>query len=224
MGRNLVFAEDEYYHIYNRGVEKRKIFLDKNDYKRFIFLLRTANSDIPVHLSNYKGFSLLEIPKGDSLVHIGAWCLMPNHLHLLLREKQKDGISLFMKKLLTGYSMYFNTKYNRRGNLFERPFKAKHLDADNYLKYQYVYIHLNPIGIIDSGWKEKNIKDHKKAREFLDSYQYSSFLDYLTEERDEKSILATEFFPEYFESLIDFEEMINEWIDFKEDEDIKESP
>ena len=186
MGRNLVFAENEYYHIYNRGVEKRKIFLDKNDYKRFIFLLFVANSDIAVHLSNYKEFSLLEIPKGDSLVYIGAWCLMPNHFHILLKEKQKDGISLFMKKLLTGYSMYFNTKYNRKGNLFERPFKAKHLDTDNYLKYQYTYIHLNPIGIIDSKWKENKIKDRKKAREFLDSYQYSSFFDYLEKGRDEE--------------------------------------
>lgn len=224
MGRNLVFAENEYYHVYNRGVEKRKIFLDKNDYKRFVFLLLTANSDTPVHLSNYQGLSLLEIPKGNSLVYIGAWCLMPNHFHILLKEKQKNGISIFMKKLLTGYSMYFNTKYHRKGTLFERPFKAKHLNTDNYLKYQYAYIHLNPIGIIDSGWKEKKIKNRKKALKFLNSYQYSSFYDYLGENRDEKSILTLEAFPKYFEVFADFEKMIEEWINFKDDTNIKDSP
>lgn len=221
MGRNLVFAENEYYHIYNRGVEKRKIFLDEGGYKRFVFLLLTANSSTPVHLSNYKGLSLLEIPRGEPLVSVGAWCLMPNHFHLLVKEIKKDGISLFMKKLLTGYSMYFNTKYHRKGPLFEGTFSAKHLDTDNYLKYQYAYIHLNPVGIIDSGWKEKKIKNLQKVGDFLNSYKYSSLLDYLENERDEKIILVKKDFPEYFESLIDFKEMINEWMDF---ENIKDNP
>ena len=215
MGRNLVFAEDEYYHIYNRGVEKRQIFFDEGDYKRFVSLLLLANSDTPVHLSNFKGVSLLEIPKGDPIVEIGAWCLMPNHFHILLKEIKKDGISLFMKKLLTGYSMYFNTKKHRKGVLFDGTFKAKHLDDDNYLKYQYAYIHLNPIGIIDNGWKEKKIKNIQKAKEFLLSYHYSSFQDYLGIKRDENNILSIKSFPEYFESFTDFERMINEWINFE---------
>ncbi len=221
MGRNIIFAENEYYHVYNRGVEKRQIFFDAGDHKRFIFLLLLANSDTPVHLSNYKGISLLEIPKGDPIVEIGAWCLMPNHFHILLKEIKKDGISLFMKKLLTGYSMYFNTKKHRKGVLFDGTFKAKHLDSDNYLKYQYAYIHLNPLGIIDSGWKEKKIKNIQKAKEFLFSYSYSSFQDYLGIKRDENNILSIKSFPEYFETLIDFEEMINEWINF---ENIKDTP
>ncbi|KKQ20736.1 MAG: Transposase [Parcubacteria group bacterium GW2011_GWC1_36_9] len=216
VGRNLVFVENEYYHIYNRGVEKRKIFLDEGDHKRFVFLLLTANSSTPVHLSNYKGLSLLEIPKGEPLVSIGAWCIMPNHFHLLLKEIKKDGISLFMKKLLTGYSMYFNTKYHHKGTLFEGTFSAKHLDTDNYLKYQYAYIHLNPIGIIDDGWKEKKIKNIKKAKDFLFSYGYSSFQDYMGIKRDENNILSIKAFPGYFESFVDFKEMVNEWLNIKD--------
>ncbi|MEK7539354.1 MAG: transposase [Patescibacteria group bacterium] len=222
MGRNIIFAENEYYHIYSRGVEKRQIFFDEADHQRFTSLLFLANSNTPVHLSNYQGVSLIEIPKGDSIVEIGAWCLMPNHFHLLLKEKQKGGMSLFMKKLLTGYSMYFNTKKHRKGVLFDGTFKAKHLNNDNYLKYQYAYIHLNPIGIIDNGWKKKKIKDVKKAKEFLLSYKYSSFQDYLGIKRDENNILSIKGFPEYFESFSDFQEMIDEWLSFQEN--IKDTP
>lgn len=114
--RNFQFSEGEYYHIYNRGVEKRKIFMNDADHKRFIRLLYVANGTNPAHLSNYQGFNyqgltLLEIKKGDSIVAIGAWVLMPNHFHLLLKEIKPGGISEFMQKLLTAYTMYFNTKY-----------------------------------------------------------------------------------------------------------------
>ena len=135
MLRNIIFSENEFYHLYNRGVDKRIIFIDEDDYKRFTNLLFVANSDTSVHLSNFQGLSLLEIPRGSSIVDIGAWCLMPNHFHLLVKEKQSGGISLFMKKLLTGYSMYFNTKYERKGTLFDRPFKGKHLNSDVYLRH-----------------------------------------------------------------------------------------
>lgn len=212
MGRSVVFAENEYYHVYNRGVEKRQLFIDEKDHERMVKLLYTANSTTPVHLSNYQGVSLLEIPRGETIVDIGAWCLMPNHFHILVKEKKDAGISLFMRKLLTGYSMYFNTKYERKGTLFERPFKVKHLDDDRYLKYQYAYIHLNPIGIIDSGWKEKKIADKARALAFLNSYQFSSYKDYQNVKRDENAILNKEAFPEYFENETDFDAMIHEWI------------
>ena len=152
----------------------------------------------------------------DTLVDIGAWCLMPNHFHLLIREKTESGISTFMKKLLTSYSMYFNKKYHRTGSLFEGPFKAKHLDYDQYLKYQFTYIHLNPIGIVDSGWKEKRIEDKKKAKTFLDNYKYSSYSDYGGGKRLERNILNKEAFPEYFETVLDFKNMVSEWLNFNE--------
>ncbi|KKQ87670.1 MAG: Transposase [Parcubacteria group bacterium GW2011_GWF2_38_8] len=212
MARNIQFAEGEYYHIYNRGVEKRRVFMDEKDHERFVRLLYSANSTESVHLSNYQGSALLEIPRGESLVDVGAWCLMPNHFHILLKEKRKGGLSKYLQKLLTGYTMYFNTKYHRKGILFEGPFNAKHLDNDNYLKYQYAYIHLNPLGIIDNGWKKKEIFDFSAAKNFLFYYSYSSFQDYRGIQRDMGVILNSKAFPEYFETFTDFESMIEEWI------------
>lgn len=225
MLRTFDFSLGSYYHIYNRGVDKRIIFLDKQDHERFVKLLYICNSknrfDFDNTFSKDQRRDLKEIDRGQQLVAIGAWCLMPNHFHLLLKENLEDrppsggsGISLFMKKLLTAYSMYFNNKYFRRGALFEGNFKAKHLDYDQYLKYQYTYIHLNPIGIIDKGWKKKEIADKIKAKKFLSEYKYSSYKDCVGEEREEDVILDKNTFPEYFSTRIDFEDMIDEWINF----------
>src|SRR3989344_3057785 len=204
--RNIVFSTGEYYHIYSRGVEKRDIFFHTTDYNRFVLLLYTANSSEPVHLSNCKDKSFLEISRGKTktIVDIGAWCAMPNHFHLLLKEKHENGISRFMQKLLTGYSMYFNLKFDRSGSLFQRKFSAKHLDSDEYLKYQYAYIHLNPVALIDKGWKKKHIKDKKLASDFLYSYPFSSFLDYVGD-REQSVILQKDAFPHYFQSFLDFD-------------------
>ena len=232
MKRNFIFSSGEYYHIYSRGIEKRKIFLDKRDFDRFVKLLFLANSnnrfnfnDIFVRGSAKK---LSDIDRRENLVSIGAWCLMPNHFHLLIKEPlleaepqvKEDARKLskaasFLHKLLTSYSMYFNTKYHRKGRLFEGTFNAKHLDTDQYLKYQYAYIHLNPIGIIDSGWKEKKIKDKGAAKKFLTKYPYSSFQDYSGVKREEHAIIEPKSFPEYFESFTDFGEMIDEWMNFE---------
>src|SRR3989344_2075905 len=197
--RNFDFCIGEYYHIYSRGVEKRKIFLDGNDSKRFTSLLYVANSEKSIHLSDHKNKTLPEIKRGVPLVAVGAWCLMPNHFHLLLKEIKANGTSQYLQKLLTGYSMYFNKKNNHRGPLFEGKFKARHLQDDEDLKYQYAYIHLNPVGIIDSGWKIKNIDNKERAKKFIDSYEYSSYQDYKGEKRDSGLILQPEVFPEYFE-------------------------
>lgn len=214
--RNLTFSEGEFYHVFNRGVDKRVIFIDNGDRERFVRLLYATNSTMEAHISNYQGISLIEIPRGETIVDIGAWCIMPNHFHLMLREKIEKGISIFMKKLLTGYSMYFNTKYQRKGKLFEGKFSAKHLNTDNYLKYQYAYIHLNPIGIIENGWKQKKINDKEGAKKFLSSYPYSSYLDYaLQDKRPESAILEKSAFPGYFQTFTEFNSMINEWVNFE---------
>lgn len=224
MNRKIIFSPNEFYHVYNRGVDKRIIFLDNLDRERFIKLLYLANSSEKFNFNdilrkNHKN-SIFNLEKGDELVSIGAWCLMQNHFHLLLKEKLevgpqvKSGISLFMQKLLTAYSMYFNTKYNRKGSLFEGKFKAQHLDYDQYLKYQFTYIHLNPIGIIDNGWKNKNIKNLTVTKKFLDDYSYSSLFDYSGHNREEKNILNKKDFPKYFMNKEEFKDMINEWLNF----------
>ena len=215
MSRNIIFSPEEYYHCYNRGTEKRKVFLDKNDYQRFIHLLFVCNNENKIHLSDYKERSFDEIFKIDqekTLIDIGAYCLMPNHFHLLLKEKNSGNISLFMQKLMTAYTMYFNKKYERTGSLFESKFRAQHANKNNYLKYLFSYIHLNPLKLINPKWKENGIKNTIKVKNFLSQYKYSSYADYLEEERAQKIILNKKVFPEYFPSKKDFEEEIFNWI------------
>jgi len=191
------------------------IFLDDSYKKRFIKLLFVCNSKKPVVFKTIQGLPLDEIDRGETLVDIGSYCLMPNHFHLLIREKMENGISLFMEKLSTAYSMYFNKKNERTGGLFEGTFKAIYANDDDYLKYLFTYIHLNPIKIIDPNWKEEGIKDKNKAKEFLREYVFSSYMDYLGADRPESGIINKQVFPDYFSTQQDFNYTINDWLSFK---------
>jgi putative transposase len=225
--RRIKFSINEYYHLYNRGVDRRVIFLDDRDRERFLTLLFLSNSTKPLEItkkSNDPWSFEMSITKdrGEHLVSIGAWVLMPNHFHVLLREKTEGGVSKFMQKVLTGYSSYFNKKYHRSGALFESRFKATHTNDDVYLKYMYAYIHLNPIGIVDKGWKEKKITDFEKAKEFLLTYEYSSLKDFIGAPTSSQKqgrvfgeILDKNAFPGYFETKTKFKEMIDEWMNFE---------
>jgi putative transposase len=220
MRRKFIFSFNENYHIYNRGVEKRAIFLDVSDYHRFILLLKIANDKSRVDLRERKKLLDLGVKindQRDTLVDIGAWCLMPNHFHLLLHEKIDGGVSKFMSKLLTGYTMYFNRKYQRKGCLFENTFQAEYLDTDNYLKYIFSYIHLNPVKLIDPLWKDNGLKDLVVAKDFLDKYSYSSYSDYMGKNREENEILKKEAFPEYFLNIENFESNLLDWLTFTKD-------
>lgn len=225
MSRKLSFAPGEYYHLYNRGFDKRQTFLDRRDYLRFLASLYMGNSKTAYHPSDWGGrriekvFDSLNINSKDRLVDIGAYCLMPNHFHLLVRERKLEGISKVMHKLQTGYSMYFNKKNQRTGGLFEGTFKARHVEDDNYLHYLFAYIHLNPIKIHNPvDWENKIIKNKDKAKSFLASYDYSSFHHYVGDPRAHNKILSDDAFPEYFEEKKDFEHFLDQWINFSDDE------
>lgn len=214
MQRNIEFAEGEYYHIYNRGVDKRNIFTEKKDYERFLRLLFVSNGTKPFVFRDIQRKPLSAIVRENQLVAIGAYCLMPNHFHILIKEISENGASQFMEKLATGYSMYFNKKYQRSGTLFQGPFKAEHVDYDEYLKYLFAYIHLNPVKLIDQHWKENGIRNSKKAKQYLDGYHSSSYLDYIKNEREEQLILTKEEFPEYFTQPHEFKDFVNDWLEF----------
>ncbi len=216
MERKFQFSIGEFYHIYSRGNNKSTIFLDDIDKRRFQKLLYFCNSIKPVVFKTVQGLPLERVERGDTIVNIGVYCLMPNHFHLLLHEKIEGGISLFISKLLTAYSMYFNKKHKRTGKLFEGPFMARHADSDKYLKYLFSYIHLNPIKIIDKKWKENGIADRTSAKKYLEKYFYSSFQDYMGEKRQEGKVLNKSAFPEYFADFKEFEQFIDEWLNFKE--------
>lgn len=213
MRRKTPFLIGEIYHIYNRGTDKRIIFTSDYDYKRFMLLLYLCNNTNPLHINNLfqRGLSFIElfnIERGNAFVDIGVFCLMSNHFHLLLYEKTKNGISQFMKKLLTAYSMYFNTKYERVGSLFEGPFKAKYIDSDPYLNWIFSYIHTNPVKLIEPNWKEDGIFDSAKVKDFIDDYKYSSYYDYFINNRPESTILNKEAFPNNFSHLNSFDDLV----------------
>lgn len=215
MTRTFTFAPSEFYHIYNRGTEKRDIFMSRSDQDRFLTLLYLANQSDPADLK-LQGRTLLEKVErtGIPLVEIVAYCLMPNHFHLLIREIKDGGISKFMQKVTTGYTMYFNKWHERSGSLFQGKFKATHVADDRYLRYLISYIHLNPVKLIEPKWKETGIIDKTRAEKYLETYTPSSYLDYLGKKRAEGIILASEVLPEYFSSGMDFKIFVTEWLTY----------
>jgi putative transposase len=144
---NNSFSNNEYYHIYNRGVDKRDIFLDTNDHYRFIKSLREFNQINPV-VSLYikdrikKDVAVRPLQK-DKLVEIIAFCLIPNHYHLILKQLKEGGISEFMKRVNGGYTGFFNYKNKRTGSLFLGKFKSIHINSNEYLLYLSAYINYN---------------------------------------------------------------------------------
>jgi putative transposase len=214
--RKINLVEGEYYHIYNRGNSKQKIFYDNEDYFRFMSLLYACNS--------INGFRIFTLSKKESpydferskrLVSIGAYCVMPNHFHILITQTQENGISKFLQKVSTAYSMYYNKKYKRTGGLFEGKFKSEHVNNDQYLKYLFSYIHLNPVKLIQKNWKEIGIKNKKDTFEHLQNYKYSSYLDYLGIKRIQNIILNINSFPKYFPNSKSFQKEIFEWLSYK---------
>lgn len=216
MTRNVAFSPGNFYHIYNRGTEKRDIFLSNQDRNRFLFLLYLCNGTVPVDIK-LQGSTLEEISRidrGNPLVDMCAYCLMPNHFHLLLRENEFGGVSKFMQKLVTGYTMYFNKLQERSGSLFQGRFKATFAKTDSYLSYLVAYIHLNPVKLIEPQWKECGIIDQSNAKKYLEQYRYSSYLDYLGINRVEKIVLNQSSLPEYFEYPRNFKAHTEHWLNY----------
>ncbi len=147
------FVENGYYHLYNRGVEKRNIFLDEQDYIVFLSFLKkyldpTGSDPHPL----------------SSEIDLLSFCLMPNHFHLLAKQSTLNGITKLVRAVCTKYVMYFNKKYERVGTLFQGKYKAVLIDTDGYLLHLSRYIHLNPYPGSDPK-----------------SYEYSSYSYYLGE-------------------------------------------
>lgn len=211
--RKISFVTGEYYHLYTRGTEKRIIFLDKQDYGYFLFLMNMCNTKKPIRTKSLDE----DFDRGETIVDIGAYCLMPNHIHILIYEKVEKGISTYMLKLLTAYSMYFNLKYKRTGRLFESTFKSSHAGDDRYLKYLYAYIHLNPAKLVDKNWKENPTKSTKDLWNFVSEYEYSSLQEYLkTEIGLKRKIINPDVFPSYFKTPADHKKELFEWLEFQQ--------
>lgn len=186
--RDLSFSTDCYYHIYNRGVEKRKIFEDRFDYWRFLETLEFyRKSPVPVKLSDFRRgkLGIRKIETQTEIVKIHCFCLMPNHFHLIIQQISDKGISVFMRKISDSFTKYFNTKHERVGSLFQGPFKAKLIETDEYLLQLSKYIHRNP----------KELKFPHSVWEG-EQYPYSSYKYYISVEKH--SFCDTELILSYF--------------------------
>lgn len=155
--RNHSFAVDEYYHCYNRGTDKRKIFLTNQDYDYFVKSLKAYNSTIALGKLRLHDKNKTE----DEVVDLLTYCLLPNHFHLVLKQKVEHGISKFMQRVGIGYSMYFNEKNKRSGNLFQGTFKSAHIETDQDLRQVISYVYLNN--------QVHNITDPNQFRSYLNT-------------------------------------------------------
>lgn len=210
------FAENEIYHIYNRGVEKRDVFMSDKDHFRFIHDLYEFNDEEFTERQYRYSYQFDEVQPRQIgirqktrprklLVEILAFALMPNHFHLLLRQKREDGIVKFMQKIGTGYAMYFNKKYDRVGSLFQGRFKAVLVKQDAHFIHLPYYIHTNPLDL-------KN--DEVQPRQFLENYRWSSFLDYIGK-KNFPSVTSRDFLLDFFGGTKDYKKATYKWINEK---------
>jgi len=216
------FVKDEFYHIVNRGVEQRNIFLDDEDRLRFINSLLVFN-DIKPASWNLRGFWNMRNPESliqnykteEPLVEIHALTLMDNHFHFLLRQLVDNGISEFMRKI-GGYAYYFNKKYQRIGSLFQGRFKVNLIENENQLKNTFVYIHTNPVEIVEDKWKDFEVNNPEEAVRFIEQYRWSSYPDYISTENF-SNLLTKDFFLSLFGGKDDCKKEVEFWIKSKKD-------
>jgi len=160
------YHENSYYHLYNRGVAKQPIFLDTQDYKMFLFYLKLYLTPPNLQGETLKTPPTRKLKNFYNRLKLLAYCLMPNHFHLLLYQKEAEGINLFMRSLATIYAIYFNHRYKRVGTIFQGAYKAVLVETETQLVYLSKYIHRNPREILPT-------------RRDLVGYKYSSYGNYL---------------------------------------------
>lgn len=202
--RKTEFANGEHYHIFNRGVDKRDIFLDIKDYERFLLSMKLLNDEeegLMIDWRDYKksnskatldDFLKLGFRKRDPLVEIIAYCLNPNHYHFILKQIKEKGIEKFMHKVGISHSKYFNKKNKRSGSLFQGKFKAIHINSNEYLLYLSAYVNKNNF-----------IHGYNKN----DNWPYSSLPDYLGKRKS--NLVNKEVILGQFEDANDYKEFMN---------------
>lgn len=160
------YVEESYYHIYNRGINKERIFRDEQDYKTFLSYLKFYLSIPILQGDSLKAAPSRQLKNYSGQVRLNAYCLLPNHFHLLIWQKEFDRINFFMRSLATKYSRFFNCKYNRVGPVFQSVYKAVLVESEEQLRYLSKYIHRNSLDVLPT-------------RSLLAGYKYSSYPNYL---------------------------------------------
>jgi len=234
--REYFTKSKEPFHVYSRGVEKRRIFLSYAEYCRFVFLMwvcRTGKSQVNLSredtikaaesiLGGKEPEENLYIKEFEPLVSIITWNLMPNHYHLMLVSLVDGGLSKYMQKLGNAYTKYFNFRHQRSGHLFQGSFQSIAIDEPKYLAILLRYINFNHAELIEPKWKERTIKDPKRLKSFINEYQWSANKDFggmrnslLVDREAASKLFEAEFTSKGLEG---YEEFIDRWLedDFEE--------
>ena len=190
--RKFKFASGESYHIYNRGVDKRAVFMDHYDFDRFLQCMKEFNSIKPIG-SIFENSFRKEILSNRiaKLVDVVCYCLNINHYHMILRQRINNGVSEFMRRMGTGFTQHFNFKQKRAGALFQGRFKAKHINSNEYLLHLSAYVNINNEAHkvtndkkFKSSWNEFILPTKNKfkicspgiiLKQFADSNEYKEF-------------------------------------------------
>ncbi len=206
--RSLKIAPGEYYHVFNRGVNKHLIFHDTIDRVRFLFLILYFQSPITLFnigrmVKSFVRHSVFNIKKEteqniieSKFIELTSFCLMPNHFHLIVKEVEENGTARYMQRVLNAYTKYYNAKYNKSGHLFQGPYKIVHVKSNEQLLYLSTYIHRNP----------RELKEwlHKENR-----YPWSSYQDFLSKNRFEK-LLVFNIISGQFKNKKEYEKIVKE--------------
>lgn len=207
--RRTVLAEGEVYHTFCRGIFKWPTFKLQDDYRRASDLIDFYRYEKPIlRYSHVRRLSAEEkkrfddnLRKSSCEVDIIAFCMMPNHVHFLLKQLTKKGVSAFMSNFQNSYAHYFNTRHDMRGPVFEGMFKAVRVESDEQLLHVSRYIHLNPVSayIIE--------KDQ------IENYPWSSYLDYVGKAKT--GFLSKELVTDFFRDEREYQKFVNDQADYQ---------
>lgn len=230
--RKEQFISGDIYHLITRAIDDNLIFKDKSDYYRGIFSIYEFNNAKSVNIANRRRDRIIEkekekpcetrshtellLDKRDKFVDILAFCFMPNHLHILVKQLRNDGITNFMKKFGIGYGGYFNRKYQRKGYVFQNRFKSVHIENDSQFMVVVPYIFTNPVALIEPGWKEQGIKNHSTGEtiKFLENYKWSSYQDCIGK-KNFPSVIERDFLLKMTGGEQGCRDVVNNWIENK---------
>lgn len=231
--RKEKFKNGDIVHITLRGIDGKLIFRDISDYFRGIFSVYEFNNLKPVSIKYRREIisrikkkfirgrtsdnkSIIIPDKRERIVDVLAFCFMPNHIHLLVKQIEDNGITEFMRKIGTGYGGYFNRKYKRKGHLFQNTFNAIHIRTEEQLRIVVVYIHTNSLSLVYPGWKKIRIKNQEKTLNNLREYKWSSHLDYIGI-KNFPSVTQRDFILDLFGGVENYQEFIKDYINWKGD-------
>jgi len=231
------FENGKIYHIILRALDDNLIFKDVNDYYRGIFSIYEFNNTNSVTIQARRKARVtfknslkkvdrlpmsIQLPEfmdnRDTMVETLAFCFMPNHIHLLLKQTKENGISKFMQKVGIGYGKYFNGKYERKGHVFQDAFKSVYIKRDEQFMVVASYIFTNPIALIEPGWKENGIKNHsvKEVIKFLENYKWSSYQDCIGIKNFD-SVTQRDFLMEMMGGEDGCKNVVEDWVSYKKD-------